>query len=435
MVVFSLTLVRHGETTANKDGIIQGHRDVPLSEVGMEQANLVAKRLQNEHFTHIFASDLKRAAETAQAIVKAGPENHCPIQLDKRLRERTFGDFEGKTFKDLTDAAKKQNVSWVQFTPKGAENFEDVRNRAISFFHDLCELVGKQDLAVDGEYTPASIKSKRRLDNGLSNGSQLSGCCIPSSTRPHLQDSTESQEAYVDLPTPTEDTDSSDVGLGQLRTQTSPASESAGASDSTRAHGVSKEGECVSTARDPGCVQGLTYFASNSTITSSAVQGFKGTSQDWSVFDRQSVAMFTLSSSSSSSSSSQLAQMCPNVSLSPLLEHRLSSLSSVSSGRNSSFDDADAIPTVVADVLVVSHGGLLKELVAHFIDDFHCKVPGGKSHALRICPNTGVSRFMVTLGPPGQPPAITCLLIHDKDHLKILQSAGSTTWEKSLPPI
>lgn len=65
-----------------------GHRDVPLSEVGMEQANLVAKRLQNEHFTHIFASDLKRAAETAQAIVKAGPENHCPIQLDKRLRER-----------------------------------------------------------------------------------------------------------------------------------------------------------------------------------------------------------------------------------------------------------------------------------------------------------------------------------------------------------
>ncbi|PVD28498.1 hypothetical protein C0Q70_11086 [Pomacea canaliculata] len=500
-----------GETTANKDGIIQGHRDVPLSEVGMEQANLVAKRLQNEHFTHIFASDLKRAAETAQAIVKAGPENHCPIQLDKRLRER-------------------------------------VRNRAISFFHDLCELVGKQDLAVDGEYTPASIKSKRRLDNGLSNGSQLSGCCIPSSTRPQqvplvcekdvcnsgsdslntvnhsshnhssypsrdgiepkrprtardflldlwdlepastdeekhspfavgfsdsyvinqavdeacladmfctdlspstmarsnssassgcssLQDSTESQEAYVDLPTPTEDTDSSDVGLGQLRTQTSPASESAGASDSTRAHGVSKEGECVSTARDPGCVQGLTYFASNSTITSSAVQGFKGTSQDWSVFDRQSVAMFTLSSSSSSSSSSQLAQMCPNVSLSPLLEHRLSSLSSVSSGRNSSFDDADAIPTVVADVLVVSHGGLLKELVAHFIDDFHCKVPGGKSHALRICPNTGVSRFMVTLGPPGQPPAITCLLIHDKDHLKILQSAGSTTWEKSLPPI
>ena len=57
----------------------------------------------------------------------------------------------------------------------------------------------------------------------------------------------------------------------------------------------------------------------------------------------------------------------------------------------------------------------------HFIEDFNCKVPGGKGHAMRVCPNTGVSRFMVTLSELDWQPTVTCLLIHDKDHLKSLQ--------------
>lgn len=108
---------------------------------------------------------------------------------------------------------------------------------------------------------------------------------------------------------------------------------------------------------------------------------------------------------------------CPNVSLSPLLEHRLSSISSISSGRNSSFDDGDGLALSAADVLVVSHGGFMKELIRHFIEDLGCKVPGGKGHALRVSPNTGLSKFTVTAEEENGRPVITCLVIHDKDHL------------------
>ena len=119
-------------------------------------------------------------------------------------------------------------------------------------------------------------------------------------------------------------------------------------------------------------------------------------------------------------------QAVPNVSLSPVLCPRGGT--SVSSGRNSSFDEADLIPPLAADVLVVSHGGFIKLLLTHFIEDLNCKVPGGKGHALRVCPNTGVSRFMVTLDlrggamPQGEEPGVslTCLVINDKEHLKSL---------------
>lgn len=107
---------------------------------------------------------------------------------------------------------------------------------------------------------------------------------------------------------------------------------------------------------------------------------------------------------------------CPNVSLSPLVEHRLERISSISSGRNS-FDDGDVIPPVIANIILVSHGGCLRELVRYFIEELDCKIPGSMGHALRVSPNTGVSKFTVTFSDTDEKPKVTCLLIHDKDHL------------------
>ena len=108
---------------------------------------------------------------------------------------------------------------------------------------------------------------------------------------------------------------------------------------------------------------------------------------------------------------------CPNVSLSPIFEHRLSSVSSISSGRNNSFDEGDILPTILAEVLIVAHGGLLKELIGYLIDELGCKVPGGKKNALTQYPNTGICKFTVSLGGAGELPRVTCLTFHDKDHL------------------
>ena len=110
-------------------------------------------------------------------------------------------------------------------------------------------------------------------------------------------------------------------------------------------------------------------------------------------------------------------QDCPNVSLSPIFEHRFPSMSSISSGRNNSFDDGDNGPTLLGEVLVVTHGGWLKELLTYFVEDLGCKVPGKKKHALQISPNTGLSKFTVAIGQEGELPKLTCISIHDKDHL------------------
>jgi len=65
-----------------------GQMDIPLSNFGEKQAQLVAARLECERFTHIFSSDLSRASETARIIAEANKVSNTPIVMDKRLRER-----------------------------------------------------------------------------------------------------------------------------------------------------------------------------------------------------------------------------------------------------------------------------------------------------------------------------------------------------------
>lgn len=69
---------------------VSGQSDIPLSGLGERQAQLVAERLQNERFTHIFSSDLSRAHETAKAISNCNRVCRCDIALDRRLRERVI---------------------------------------------------------------------------------------------------------------------------------------------------------------------------------------------------------------------------------------------------------------------------------------------------------------------------------------------------------
>lgn len=108
---------------------------------------------------------------------------------------------------------------------------------------------------------------------------------------------------------------------------------------------------------------------------------------------------------------------CPNVSLSPIFEHRLSSMSSISSGRNSSFDEGDAPPLLLADVLAVSHGGLIKEMIIYFVEELGCKILGTRTGYLISPFNTAISKFTITVGEDSTPPRITCITINDKDHL------------------
>ncbi|WP_322906862.1 histidine phosphatase family protein [Paenibacillus campi] len=87
-------LIRHGSTIWNKEGRAQGSSDIPLNENGWQQARLLGERVAGEHWDRIYASDLIRAQQTAQAIAAA---SGLSITLDARLRELDGGLIEGTT--------------------------------------------------------------------------------------------------------------------------------------------------------------------------------------------------------------------------------------------------------------------------------------------------------------------------------------------------
>lgn len=93
-----LTMVRHGETDANRKRLLQGQRDTPLNENGLKQAQTVANVLRSEQFDMIWSSPLQRAYHTAQCILEY---HRCPLVVQPGLIERAFGQMEGAPVQDL----------------------------------------------------------------------------------------------------------------------------------------------------------------------------------------------------------------------------------------------------------------------------------------------------------------------------------------------
>jgi probable phosphoglycerate mutase len=115
--------IRHGETMWNVDTRIQGHLDIPLNETGRKQAERMALALADEPISAIYASDLTRAWETAQYL---GRVQGMEVTREEGLRERGFGDFEGKTFAEIEALLPDQSMRWrkrdPEFAPAGGES-------------------------------------------------------------------------------------------------------------------------------------------------------------------------------------------------------------------------------------------------------------------------------------------------------------------------
>lgn len=122
--------VRHGETAWNVDTRIQGHLDIPLNETGQWQAQQLAQALAGEPIDAIYASDLKRAFATAQAVADA---TGAPITAETGLRERSFGHFQGRTFAEIEAELPEDARRWRKrdpdYVPEGGESLVVLRER------------------------------------------------------------------------------------------------------------------------------------------------------------------------------------------------------------------------------------------------------------------------------------------------------------------
>lgn len=106
--------IRHGETAWNVDGRIQGQLDIPLNENGVWQAKQLAAAVVHEGISAIYASDLQRAFQTAQAVAD---DIHLPIVADTGLRERSFGVFEGLAFAEISVRWPEAAARWRRHEP------------------------------------------------------------------------------------------------------------------------------------------------------------------------------------------------------------------------------------------------------------------------------------------------------------------------------
>ncbi len=125
-------LVRHGESTYNAEGRIQGQQDAPLSERGQRQAERIGERLRSYQFDACYASDLTRAADTARAIMRHHPT--VPFELTSLLREIRFGIFEGRIMPEIEEMYPEEYAQWMEdrraFVPPGAESGDELSARA-----------------------------------------------------------------------------------------------------------------------------------------------------------------------------------------------------------------------------------------------------------------------------------------------------------------
>lgn len=104
-----LVLLRHGRTAWNAEDRYQGHTDIPLDDVGRDQAAEAARRLAGHTFDLAASSPLLRARATAEAVMRG---RSGQLIIDDDFMETGGGDWEGLTFTEIQSQWSQQWASW-----------------------------------------------------------------------------------------------------------------------------------------------------------------------------------------------------------------------------------------------------------------------------------------------------------------------------------
>jgi ribonuclease H / adenosylcobalamin/alpha-ribazole phosphatase len=125
-------LLRHGQTPMSVQKRYAGLSDVPLTEVGVQQAAAAGKRLASAGLTAIVTSPLARAVRTAEEVAAA---TGAPVEADEGFRETDFGAWDGLTFAEVRERWPAELTAWMAdpaVAPPGGESFADVGSRVES---------------------------------------------------------------------------------------------------------------------------------------------------------------------------------------------------------------------------------------------------------------------------------------------------------------
>ena len=135
-----LILLRHGESQWNLENRFTGWVDVPLSPRGAQEAKDAGAKLKGFTFDRAFTSVLSRANETLRLVLEAVGQTGIPVEKDKALNERMYGDLQGlnkeETAKKYGDAQVKIWRRSYDVKPPGGESLKDTADRVLPYYHD-----------------------------------------------------------------------------------------------------------------------------------------------------------------------------------------------------------------------------------------------------------------------------------------------------------
>ncbi len=135
----TLYFIRHGETDWNLEGRLQGQKDIPLNDLGRVQAEEAGARLRGLAPDYAgldyVASPMHRTRETMERLREAIFLDPKAYRLDERLVELTFGDWEGRTWKEVRKAepqmaAARERDKWG-YVPPGGESYAMLLDRLL----------------------------------------------------------------------------------------------------------------------------------------------------------------------------------------------------------------------------------------------------------------------------------------------------------------
>ncbi len=153
--VVEIFVARHGQNEDNANGILNGHRDLPLTDIGREQARELGEGIlaAGLKFDKVYTSPLSRALETAQIVSNILGIPTKPAVLEN-LIERDFGSMTGKPIEKIEelcgpDILKTDMITYF-LNPEGAEAFPDLMRRAAGVVEEIRDVqpIGSKVLVV-----------------------------------------------------------------------------------------------------------------------------------------------------------------------------------------------------------------------------------------------------------------------------------------------
>jgi broad specificity phosphatase PhoE len=140
-----LIITRHGQTTANASGLLLGRADVPLTDIGLEQADALAAAVGSPDL--VVSSPLQRARQTAAAF-------GVPVEVDERWTELDYGIYDEKPITEVPSELWNKWRTDPDYTPPEGESLASVGQRVRAACTDLAERARDVDVVVVSHVSP-----------------------------------------------------------------------------------------------------------------------------------------------------------------------------------------------------------------------------------------------------------------------------------------